>query len=53
MDTSREILQFLHYHPLSSRGEIARATAFDGSDAMTNMTMCSKSSDMLGRSRFY
>ena len=26
-------MQFLHYHPLSSRDEIARGTAFDGSDA--------------------
>ncbi len=33
MDMSREILQFLHYHPLSSREEIARGTAFEGSDA--------------------
>ncbi len=33
MDISRAILQFLHYHPLSSRDEIARGTAFEGSDA--------------------
>ncbi len=33
MDVSREILQFLHYHPLSSRDEIAKGIAFDGSDA--------------------
>lgn len=33
MDISREILQFLHYHPLSSRDEIAGGTAFNGSDA--------------------
>lgn len=33
MDISREILQFLHYHPLSSRDEIAKGIAFDGSDA--------------------
>jgi len=33
MDISREILQFLHYHPLSSRGEIAKGIAFDSSDA--------------------
>ena len=33
MDISRDILQFLHYHPLSSRDEIARGTAFEGSDA--------------------
>jgi len=33
MDISREILQFLHYNPLSSRDEIAKGTAFEGSDA--------------------
>ncbi len=33
MDISRNILQFMHYHPLSSREEIARGTAFEGSDA--------------------
>ena len=33
MDISREILQFLHYNPLSSRDEIAQGTAFRGSDA--------------------
>lgn len=33
MDTSREILQFLHYHPLSSRDEIANGILFTGSDA--------------------
>ena len=33
MDISREVLQFLHYHPLSSRDEIAKGTAFEGSDA--------------------
>ena len=33
MDISREILQFLHYHPLSSRDEIAKGIAFEGSDA--------------------
>lgn len=33
MDISREILQFLHYYPLSSRDEIAKGIAFDGSDA--------------------
>lgn len=32
MDTSREILQFLHYHPLSSREDIANGIAFEGSD---------------------
>ena len=33
MDLSREILQYLHYHPQSSRDEIAKGTAFGGSDA--------------------
>lgn len=33
MDISREILQFLHYHPLSSRDEIAQGIGFEGSDA--------------------
>jgi len=33
MVVSREILQFLHYNPLSSRDEIAKGTAFEGSDA--------------------
>lgn len=33
MDTSREILQFLHYHPFSSREDIANGIAFEGSDA--------------------
>ena len=33
MDTVREISQFLHYHPLSSRDDIAKGIDFDGSDA--------------------
>ena len=33
MDTARELLQYLHYHPLSSRDDIAKGIAFDGSDA--------------------
>ena len=33
MDISREIQEFLHYHPLSSRDEIAKGTTFEGSDA--------------------
>ncbi|MCQ2605870.1 MAG: Fic family protein [Bacteroidales bacterium] len=33
MDVPREILQFLHYSPLSSREEIAKGIAFEGSDA--------------------
>jgi Fic family protein len=33
METSREILQFLHYHPLSSREEIRAGINFQESDA--------------------
>lgn len=33
MDLSREILQYLHYHPQSSRDEIAKGIAFGDSDA--------------------
>lgn len=33
MDMSREILQYLHYHPQSSREEIASGIVFEGSDA--------------------
>lgn len=33
MDSSREILQFLHYNPLSSREKIAAGINFEGSDA--------------------
>lgn len=33
MDLLREILQYLHYHPQSSRDEIAKGIAFGGSDA--------------------
>ena len=33
MELSREILQYLHYHPQSSRDEIAKGIAFGGSDA--------------------
>ena len=32
MNESRDILQYLHYHPLSSRGDITAGTAFKGSD---------------------
>lgn len=32
MDRSREILQFLHYHPLSGRDDIAKGIAFEESD---------------------
>lgn len=33
MGSAREILQFLHYHPLSTRDDIAKGIDFDGSDA--------------------
>ena len=33
MNESRDILQYLHYHPLSSRGDITAGTACKGSDA--------------------
>ncbi|MBO4737968.1 MAG: Fic family protein [Bacteroidales bacterium] len=33
METHREILQFLHYHPRSSREEIRKGINFQGSDA--------------------
>ena len=33
METAREILQFLHYHPLSSREEIRAGIGFKESDA--------------------
>lgn len=33
MDTRREILQFLHYHPASTRDEIRQGVVFAGSDA--------------------
>ena len=33
MDIYREILQFLHFHPQSSRDEIAKGTVFEGSEA--------------------
>lgn len=33
METAREILQFLHYHPSSSREDIRIGIGFQGSDA--------------------
>lgn len=33
MDNNREILQYLHYHPLSSRNDISEGIHFEGSDA--------------------
>ena len=33
MDIARELLQYLHYHPLSTRDDIAKGIAFEGSDA--------------------
>lgn len=49
MDASREILQFLHYNQLSSREEIAKGIAFDGSDATLKRLIASlvKNSDIV------
>ena len=33
MDNNKELLQYLHYHPLSSRKDISEGMSFDGSDA--------------------
>lgn len=33
MDNNRDILQYLHYHPFSSRKDISEGIHFDGSDA--------------------
>ena len=33
MDIARELLQYLHYHPLSTRDDIAKGIVFEGSDA--------------------
>ena len=33
MDNNKELLQYLHYHPLSSRKDISEGMPFDGSDA--------------------
>lgn len=33
MATSREVLEFLHYHPAASRQEIKKGIGFEGSDA--------------------
>ena len=39
MNESRDILRYLHYHPLSSRGDITAGTAFKGSDATLKRTI--------------
>ncbi len=41
METSREILQFLHYHPLSSREEIRVGIGFQESDATLKRLLAS------------
>lgn len=55
MDTLREILQFLHYHQPSSRGEIAQGINFEGSDASLKrlITASVQSGDIMveGKSR--
>lgn len=42
MDLNREILQFLHYHPLSSRAEISNGISFLGSDATMKRLLASE-----------
>ena len=55
MDTLRKILQFLHYHQPSSRGEIAQGINFEGSDASLKrlITASVQSGDIMveGKSR--
>ena len=41
MDFYRNVLQFLHYHPNSSRDEISQGTFFDGSDATLKRILAS------------
>ena len=42
METAREILQFLHYHPLSSREEIRAGIGFKESDATLKRLIASQ-----------
>lgn len=42
MDTNREILQFLHYHPASSRVEIMGGISYKGSDATMKRLLLSE-----------
>ena len=55
MDNSREILQFLHYNPQSSREDIAQGRGFEGSDATLNRLIAAlvKNEDIVveGKSR--
>ena len=55
MDTSREILHFLHYHPHSSREEITSGIAYGGSDAtfkrMISALVSEGSVEVEGRAR--
>ena len=41
MDVAREILQFLHYNPLSAREEIANGIKFEGSDTTLKRVLSS------------
>jgi len=41
MDISRELLQFLHYNPISSREEIAKGIMFESSDATLKRILAS------------
>ena len=41
MNTQRDILQYLHYNPMSSREDIGRGISFDGSDATLKRMLAS------------
>lgn len=49
MDTRREILQFLHYHPASTRDEIRQGISFEESDATLKRVIsnCVASDDII------
>lgn len=49
MDNSREILQYLHYHPMASRDEITNGIAFGSSDATMKrlIASCVKNGDIV------
>lgn len=49
MDTRREILQFLHYHPASTRDEIRQGISFEESDATLKriISNCVASDDII------
>ena len=55
MDNNRKILQYLHYHPLSSRNDIAKAIDFQGSDATLKRIIAAELAagniEMIGQAR--